>query len=527
MSDRIFVIGIGGTGMRCLESFVHLCGMGMFDDTVVDMLALDTDRDNGNFRQLADLVHTYQDAKGINKEQHTFRNSFFTAKINYYQYSPDYARQETGNFNRLTGYGDLKYKTPGQADLADLLLTKDTREFDLKHGYRAQTSLGSLLMYHSILEEVATNNKGKLHDFIKQLVTAGQARVFVFGSVFGGTGASSIPVIPKAFAEAAKIISPGSSLKDVYFGAVLLTSYFTFKSPSADYVNRQRIVATAEKFALNSQAAMMFYNEDKTVLQTYQRFYMLGTPSIAFQTDQGENETITGGEKQRNNSHYLELFAAFAGHHFFKASYDELAKIRKEPEGARYYYRTIRPDGVIGFEDLVGDGEDRRRLAHRMGAMVAFNHLVLQAKFFHAAKNNRLLSDNIEGYGDIDDKEVEAIERYCSYFNFALRESGEVGNGWLRQIYQSAGGGDRFLFLPDMFGATSAKELDKFKYNGKLYKDDFEKHHFGKGLLGYKDPFDPFKSAFKLIENDPHVTNKVEKLSKRMFQTLTKLYNFE
>jgi outer membrane protein insertion porin family len=29
--DALFVIAIGGTGMRCLESFVHLCAIGMLD----------------------------------------------------------------------------------------------------------------------------------------------------------------------------------------------------------------------------------------------------------------------------------------------------------------------------------------------------------------------------------------------------------------------------------------------------------------------------------------------------------------
>ena len=31
MADKLFVIAIGGTGMRCLESFVHLSAIGMFD----------------------------------------------------------------------------------------------------------------------------------------------------------------------------------------------------------------------------------------------------------------------------------------------------------------------------------------------------------------------------------------------------------------------------------------------------------------------------------------------------------------
>lgn len=53
------VIAIGGTGMRCAESLVHLCSMGMFDNTEIHLLALDTDYKNGNFKRLKTLVDNY------------------------------------------------------------------------------------------------------------------------------------------------------------------------------------------------------------------------------------------------------------------------------------------------------------------------------------------------------------------------------------------------------------------------------------------------------------------------------------
>ena len=46
--DKLFVIAIGGTGMRCLEAFTHLCGIGMFDNQEIEILTLDTDQNNGN-----------------------------------------------------------------------------------------------------------------------------------------------------------------------------------------------------------------------------------------------------------------------------------------------------------------------------------------------------------------------------------------------------------------------------------------------------------------------------------------------
>ncbi|RMG67012.1 MAG: hypothetical protein D6722_13960 [Bacteroidetes bacterium] len=526
MKDKIFIIGIGGTGMRCLESFVHLAAMGMLDETEIEMLALDTDRDNGNFRRLADLVDTYQKCKGVEKQQYALSQTFFSAKINYYQYSPDYAKQETGNFVRITGYGDLKYQDEKQAQLADLLLTANTREFDLKHGYRAQTHLGSFLMYHNILEEVKTNHDGQLARFINALITANQSispKVFVLGSVFGGTGASSIPVIPKAFNAAANVLAPGIGLRNVLFGSVLLTSYFTFQAPSGDYLARQRVVATAEKFALNSQAAMMFYNEDKTVKKTYQKFYMLGTPTMDFSTDIDSSEPLTGGGKQENNSHYIELFAAFAAYDFFHSSVDELTSIKNSAEGVKYFYRTVSADGTLDFGDFV-DASTEAEFAKRFGMQTVMSHLVTLDDFFGAAQSGSMLRDNISGYEDIDVREVEAMQKYYQMFNFRV-DNGQVRDGWLRQLYVSTGGGDKFMFRPEMFGATTERELRKFSYNNRLYKTDYEKNSFKTGLFG--SPFNSFKEAFKGRADDPDVPNKCEKLTKRMYAALCDLYGFK
>ena len=56
MKDSLFIIAIGGTGMRCLEAFVHLCAVGMFDNEEIDILTLDTDQSNGNKGRVERLI---------------------------------------------------------------------------------------------------------------------------------------------------------------------------------------------------------------------------------------------------------------------------------------------------------------------------------------------------------------------------------------------------------------------------------------------------------------------------------------
>lgn len=533
---NIFVIGIGGTGMRCIEAFTHLCAIGMFDNTDVHMLALDTDKDNGNFTRLKNLKEAYIKTKGVNKRQFALNDTFFSAKLHYYQFSPDYSKLST--FDALYNYGDAKFSNPERAAIADLLFTDNTKAFDLKHGYRAQTHLGSMLMYHSIINDIKQNDKSDLKRFIQELITSsnsGSPRVFILGSVFGGTGASSIPIIPKAIKEAAALISDATDIeRNAYFGATLLTSYFSFPLPNDKEKQQQRIIATSDKFALNSQAAMMFYEADETVKKTYQKFYMIGTDGMEWQPSKVKDKTITGGQSQENDSHYIELLAAFAAYHFFNSPEEgsdsaQLTGLRdlKLEKRVEYLYRTFNENGKIDFIDFVGS-EKKEELAKKIGLFTALSYLTLLEKydFFVQAQTGELKKVKIEGYEDIDLEEVKNLKRYMSLYHFDV-ENGSVKDGWLRQIHRSAGGGDKFLLNPEVFGCNSIKEFEKFDFNEKIFQknSDFESNKFKTGLFG--SAFSSFMERFIITKEPESITNKNEKLIKRSYDTLCQLYNFK
>jgi hypothetical protein len=530
MREQLFLIGIGGTGMRCLEAFIHSAAMGMYDNKEINILALDTDIENGNFKRLVELVEDgYQKVKGFNKTHYSLENTFFSAKINFFKFSPDYSdAAKTGKFSSLTKYA---YANQEEKDLANLLLTENVREFDLKHGYRAQTHLGSLLMYHGILDEVKKNPQGQLSKFIQNIYDAsevGITKVFVLGSVFGGTGASSIPVIPKAFNAAINELNPGKSLSKAYFGATLLSAYFKFSAPDESLRSQQKVVASSKNFALNSQVAMMFYNEDKTVKSIYQKFYMLGTPNNDFETKTDANKTVTGGSNQRNDSHYIELLAAFCAYDFFNSKQENLELIKKEKKEVQYFYRALHEDGRIDFKDFVAP-EKVKEFAKKFGILTALSFLVYpeHTDFFAAAQAGILAKNNISGYEDIDPQEVAALKKYFTLFHFSINGEGNAIDGWLRQLHRSANGQDKFLFHAEMFSFTNVKELKKLEFNKKLYRaneEDVEKYEFSTGIFG--SAFNSFKDEFVKKADIQSITNKSEKLVKRMYDTLLELYGF-
>jgi hypothetical protein len=503
MNDKLFVIAIGGTGMRCLESFVHLCAVGMFDNQEIEILTLDTDQSNGNKGRVEALIEKYSGIKTA--ENGTLggtpnADTFFSAKLNLYRFYTNYNTE-----SRIT-YRAISQLSKGEPEiqeenkmLSDLFLEKDTvQEFHLDHGYRAQTHLGSHLMYHGIIEaarKLAQNNEvtsaeRELDQFlIKLQKSSDAARVFVFGSVFGGTGASSIPIIPVAFKDAVFIRSGEKETLDlskVKFGSTLLTEYFSFKKPDLQQmaVKKDSIIADSSFFPINSQAALQFYQADPTVQSVYKKMYHIGWPIESKPlSNSKDNQTITGGATQKNNCHIVELLCACAAYNFFITETDFSA------ENAEYVFRSAEMDnGIYNFDgkDFMGDiGNAGNLFTNKLGAFLSFSHIVLSVNqgawgslgtrgFLKQLEENGI----IEYSAGIKDEETKAIDDFVKYFAYDFDSDKNFVPGWIYQVRNSVAPG-KFLFKPEAF-KESWSELEKLDV-GALFID--EKNHWDKSLL--------------------------------------------
>ena len=54
-----YLIGIGGTGARVIESFVYLCAAGYGPDNEVTIFFIDPDKANGNLERTTAVVDNY------------------------------------------------------------------------------------------------------------------------------------------------------------------------------------------------------------------------------------------------------------------------------------------------------------------------------------------------------------------------------------------------------------------------------------------------------------------------------------
>jgi hypothetical protein len=535
--DKLFVIAIGGTGMRCLESFTHLCAVGMFDNQEIEVLTLDTDQSNGNKAKVEQLIGLYSRIKTSDGKSNTNSDTFFSAKLNLHRYWTNYEGAARENYRNIT---KINTGTPEQQEenqlLADLFLDRGTvQEFNLAHGYRAQTHLGSQLMYHGILEAARSLASGKdvkveekeLETYLTKLEAAGaDARVFIFGSVFGGTGASSIPVIPKALQDFVKIRSGGKSnidLTKVKFGATLLTEYFSFKKPDMKQMEAKKdsIVADSSFFPLNSQAALQFYQNDPTVKKTYKRLYHIGWPieSKPIGGDMKEDKTITGGANQKNPCHIVELLCASAAYDFFtrEDGFDFAT--------AEYIYKAVEFDKnsfSFDFKDFVGhENKAGETFANRLGAFLSLAHISLSKNKAALNENekgvkgfiNQLQIQKMEDYIPIPDDDTVDIDNYLKQFAYTF-EGQEFIPGWLYQIRSTVSPG-KFMFNDNAF-ASNRKELERLDV-GELFLDD--KNHWDKSMMSSR--YDTFVKKL-LNEGKPRPEQKANTIKERF---LAHVYN--
>ena len=537
---KLFVIAIGGTGMRCLESFVHLCAIGMFDNHEVDILTLDTDETNGNKGRVESLIDIYNKVKSNNPAQvdggTVNRDTFFSAKLNLYRFFTKYGDQNRKSFKVLSHTGNNESKAENR-DLSALFYDEQSvQEFALDHGYRAQTHLGSMLMYHGIVE-AARNAKEKgdnadiqdrnLKKFVELLQSSQtEARVFVFGSLFGGTGASSIPVIPVALRDAVSILSDGAQtldLSNVKFGATLLTNYFSFNSPDAQQKLRDKVIADSNNFALNSQAALQFYQEDPTVRTTYKRFYHVGWPLPKLDVST-PGDTTTGGGEQKNACHVVELMCGCAAYDFFTVDDSELKN-----DTATYFYRSAEMENnVLTFKgaDFLTNGE---LFENKLGAFFTFAHIVLsqaEAAWEDDAQDtvgshgfiSRFHKQNIHDYDDISLEQAKEINDYLRMFGYYFDKNHNMVKGWMYQIYDSVKPG-RFLFNEDAF-KEKFSEIKSVNV-GHLFLDD--RHNWNNGGLFSKNSVDQLIRTLTDSTSKPHAANQHVNTTKEKF--LAHIYN--
>ena len=340
-----YAIGIGGTGAKCLESLIHIAAAGMMpDNNDLYILFVDPDKANGSLER---AKTTFEHYKVFNEndqlaQPHILQTNIDSAKP--YIFSPfDNQDDDKRKLSSVFKYADLKLGNANAADLFEVLYSERERETGLNEGFRGHPSIGASIMAQTVL---GAGEPWKT--FRAKVAKDTNAKVFIIGSIFGGTGASGFPTIAKLI----KNEFEGTTVKPVIGGALVLP-YFSFiddgdNKNEDDGDNKNELKAKAEHFLMNTQAALKYYHLYNNQELVYNAIYLLGNDV------QIEEENFSlGGNSQRNSQHFIELYASLAAIHFFEnATADGGAKYLRLNRSNNPHQWSDLPDGASGTKIL-------------------------------------------------------------------------------------------------------------------------------------------------------------------------------
>lgn len=470
MTDQLFLITGGGTGAKVAESFVHLCAAGL-GPRKAHILLIDTDASNGNLARTVKTAKSYRAMNEWNWSVQTraqegskwnplaggtdVGTQLFGTELHLYQLTKPLKTVHDGGLqNAVNGSSDIQ-------NVINLLYDEEERTSDCRDGFRARPNLGCLLLSEHLDTELQS---GEAWDFLQAMASAisGSQRkvpVVVTASVFGGTGASLLPIaqgsIERTFSQRSDMMVDTDKL---HWSAVKLLPHY-------EPAKRERSV-DPDRFLLDTATALQYYSKvyrTSTDDETYKGVYIVGSDNPGRNKVQVE----TGKQQQSNPSYFEEFVAALA-------VIDATRFVDQDKTTARVF-RPGEAQNSLRWDDLPhSDGE---RLRDR------FAYLLHMASFYHRFGDAMLKRGLAQLWRNASPSEVGQFGWYQT-----------ILDNWASQfpVYSSASAADR----PRIIREDTAMEEARVNYMSQEVAEYFGRVLFwaetalkGEGLelLDYRD----------------------------------------
>ena len=434
-----YFISIGGSGAKVLESLTHLCAAGaMPTRDKLNILAIDPDAGNGNLERTSTTLHNFDTFQNMGVGEDT---PLFKTKVSLVDPFPWKPVDVDMTLDDLMGF--QIYGSSPLGSLYQVLYTRKERATRLNEGFRGHPSIGAaVLAKRYILHE---DRHTQWTDFIQKIRgdTGGgsDVKIFLAGSVFGGTGAAGIPTISRLLRN---------SLKDkkdkISIGVALILPYFSFV-PTGD---SKDLFARSENFLTNTKAALKYYAQKDNV---FNAMYFVGDSHVTQVKD-----FSVGASTQRNDAHIVDFYAALAAIDFFAQPVTDTPEFKciSHGESDRFNW-TDFPTLKEVTNESAGDLELRKRFvqfARFIFAYVRFVKPVLQELLEGRRQSYQYpwFVDYFSGV-EINRSEIKNFEDYVE--SFVL---------WLKQL-ESLPGREISLIKNSMFIAEPAQIIrpEEFK----------------------------------------------------------------
>ena len=322
---RLFLFGIGGTGARVIRSFTMMMAAGFQGvDSSLEIVPIifDHDKGNGDLTRTISLLNSYY---WINRELYpdaggsttTYRNSFYIPRLIPLNYIG--VNQIVGNpmwhveFGATTGHAGMKYSDyiglstlssdtnlSSTASLIESLYDDSPSNsanaelnLELDKGFKGNPSIGTVV-FNELKNDI------NFQTFLNNCNPGNGDRVFIIGSIFGGTGSSGIPVIVDEIRK-----STIGNVAQVPIGVALVLPYFQLQPKGTDNSEDTGAI-DASLFNAKTKAALGSYAIGGNVSfnsKVTNLYYIGDTRMDSYEYHEGRN-------KQQNPAHVVEWVAA-------------------------------------------------------------------------------------------------------------------------------------------------------------------------------------------------------------------------
>ena len=393
MAEKCFCYCIGGTGARIAEVAAHLCTMNMLNDKNITFIVVDKDEECGGTKRAKKVIsytEVISEIKGSDSNSGRLCRSRLSSKEdgNPTKAPWNFTKAIENIQGNNNGNASLKNALGGNNSdneiLFDAFYSKSEQENPTSEGFYGHPSIGALMFKYmmkntndDIAEPVLNYLTGHTDDVVK---------VFIIGSVFGGTGASVFSNL------AAHIRDKSSGMNNInnrlLISGVLLLPYFSFGAST----NENPRINDMEFFA-KSRTALEQYSMDNFMRNldadgnykgNFDTIYICGQNPLHKVGKYSE-----GGSTQENHFDLVDLIAAYAMVDFFKKDFMQAGNnggIDNQKIGKIYEYRLHIGDNlnqVLG-EHLSGN------LAENLSKMLLFAAFVITKVYAPFKSNNNI-----------------------------------------------------------------------------------------------------------------------------------------
>ncbi len=404
-----FCYCVGGTGARVAEIAAHLCAMNLVDDQDITFIIVDKDATCGGTEQAKRVIQSVASLAAVNNDGGVAlkRSTIIDAqgtkefcKSGLFVESWDFTQAlDTVAPRGITGTASLEASLCSSnqmlretdALLLDAFYSAKEQEQNTARGFYGHPSIGAAVFKYMIKtggwDNPAVNYESDIAAPVKNYLNgnAGQtARIFIIGSIFGGTGASIFSNLAYHIRNSVK---PADKDR-ILMSGVLLLPYFKFVDKNDK--NDKNIEVKHSEFYAKSKVALEQYANDPNLFKTkvntggsFDSLYICGQNPLHVVNDYHD-----GGKDQTNHFDFVDLAAAKAMTEFFAMPQENII-------GGKIFEYRLNPtaDTMISSINFNNTADIEKPLR----AMLTFSAFVI-TRIFGAFKlrendpyNNRLV----------------------------------------------------------------------------------------------------------------------------------------